>query len=194
MASDFVRIVLDSSTNEDKLIAIAGKHHWGLRQIIPRSGDQPAERIYATRDRATQIHWIEDHKIGVLYLYVQGPEALPIAQLLRKKLRHYSSSTIGESARDPNVAPAERRRALYHLALDRMGRGFDPETFDIYQRAMQDPDPLVRGSAVLGSAYLGWPQLAEPLRALATGSEPDESIRHDAALLVERLDRLAVRP
>jgi hypothetical protein len=191
MATDWVRIVLDNNENEDKLVALAGKNNWGIRKINARSGDQPAERIYATRDRATQIHWIEDHKIGANYIYVQGPETAAIDELLRKRLKHHSSSSIIERARDSKLAPADRRRALYHLALDKMERGFDQETFDIYSKAMSDPDPVVRGSAVLGSAYLGWPQLAEPMRALATASETDASIRKDAATLVGRLDELA---
>ena len=184
---DWVRIVLASDENEDKLVAVAGKNNWGLRKIIAKSENQPAERIYATRDRATQIHWIEDDKIGVVYLYVQGPEASSIEALLRKKLRNYSSASILERARDSTLEPGDRRQALYHLALDKMERGFDPETFDIYAKAMRDPDLYVRGSAVLGSAYLGWPQLAEPMRPLTTEAEPDKGIRKDAALLLSRL-------
>ncbi|MBA3462935.1 MAG: hypothetical protein H0T46_23470 [Deltaproteobacteria bacterium] len=193
MASDWARIVLDNRTVEDELVAIAGKNNWGLRDFNAKSGDQPAERIYATRDRATQIHWIDDHKIGVVYIYVQGPKTSKIERLLRQKLVHHPSKLILERARDAKLAPADRRDALYHLALDKMQHGFDQETFDIYKHAMQDPDPFVRGSAVLGSTYLGWPQLAEPMRALATADEPDESIRQDAATLVERLDKLGTK-
>src|SRR5262249_43857197 len=109
--------------------------------------------------------------------------------LLRKKLRNYSPTAIMDRARDPTLGSEDRRQALYHLALDKMERGFDQETFEIYSKAMRDPDPFVRGSAVLGSAYLGWPQLAEPMRPLATSAEPDASVRKDAALLVERLDK-----
>jgi hypothetical protein len=192
MAAQWARIVL-GEPNENELVAIAGKNNWGLRNFNAKTADQPAERIYATRDRATQIHWIDDHKIGVVYIYVQGAETSQVEALLRAKLAHYSSKTIVERARNVTLAPADRRDALYHLALDKMDRGFDQETFDIYKRAMQDPDPFVRGSAVLGSAYLGWPQLAEPMRLLATTAEPDESIRKDAATLVDRLDDLQKR-
>ena len=66
-----------------------------------------------------------------------------------------------------------------------MDRDFDEETFELYASALADPDPGVRGGAVLGSAYLGWPQLAGPLRALA--NDPDVSIRNDDALLLSRL-------
>lgn len=127
-----------------------------MRDFNPKSGDQPAERIYATRDCATQIHWIDDHKIGVVYIYVQGPETSKIETLLRQKLVHRPSKLILERARDAKLPTADRREALYHLALDKMDRGFDLETFVIYKAAMQDPDPFVRGSAELDSAYLGW--------------------------------------
>jgi hypothetical protein len=190
MGAQFVRIVLDDSTRENALVAVAGKNHWGLRSWNAASGDQAAERIYATRDRATQIHWIEDHKLGVNYLYVQGAEVSRIEELLRTKLKHFTRASILMRARDLSLDPVERRRALYHLALDKMGRGFDQETFDIYERAMGDPDPFVRGSALLGAAYLGWPQLAGPMRPLAGPGEPDEAVRKDAATLVERLEKL----
>lgn len=191
MAAHWIRVLLDSRTEEKELVAIGGKNNWSLVKINAKSEDQPAERIYATRDRATQIHWIEDHRLGVNYIYVQGPDTNQVELLLRKTLRHYPSKIILQRAHDPKLGPDARQSALYDLALDKMERGFDQETFDIYVKAMRDPDPVVRRSAILGSAYLAWPELAEPLRPLATSAEPDASVRKDAALLVARLDELA---
>jgi len=191
MSNLFARVVLGPSSDEGKLVAVGGKDNWSLVQINRATPTQPAERIYATRDRATQIHWIEDHKLGVTYVYVQGSDTARIEQLLRRKLQHHPSAAIMKRARDPTLGPEERQYALFYLALDKMDRGFDQETFDIYAQAMRDPDPFVRGSAVLGSAYLAWPQLAAPMRGLASADEPDESVRRNAALLVGRLDKLA---
>ncbi len=191
VTADRLRVVIDNSVSESALISLAGRNHWGIVRRIARSGDQPAEYIYGTRDRASFIHWIEDHKIGVNYILVTGPETPRIAQVLRAKLPHFGSGYIIRRARDHALGSEDRRVALYHLALDKMEHGFDQETFDIYARAMRDPDPFVRGSAVLGSAYLGWPQLAEPLRALASPDEPDASIRVDATILVWRLGNRA---
>lgn len=189
--TDRIRIVPESDFTEETLYPLLVEHNWWIRRRIPRKGDQPLEAIYGTEDQHTNIHFIIDHKIGVNYLLVSGPDAAQVAEALRKKVFHYTSSEIVERARDANLAPTDRRRALYFLALDKMEHGFDQETFDIYSKATADPDPLVRGAAVLGSAYLGWPQLAAPLRPLTGAGEPDESIRNDAAMLVERLDQLA---
>jgi hypothetical protein len=193
-ATDRIRIIPESGFTEETLYPLFVEHNWWIRRRIPRKSDQPLEAIYGTEDQHTNIHFIIDHKIGVNYLLVSGPDAAQVAEALRKIVFHYTSGEIIERARDTNLAPADRRRALYFLALDKMEHGFDQETFDIYSKAIRDPDPLVRGSAVLGSAYLGWPQLADPMRALAGPGEPEESIRNDAAMLVERLEQLASSP
>lgn len=164
------------------------------RRRIGRDGDQPEEYIFSTRDKKTFIHWIEDHKIGVNYILVKGAETAPIAKILRANFLNFTSEDIYERARDNNASPEDRRLALYHLALDKMEHGFDKDTFEIYKQAMSNADAVVRGSAVLGSAYLAWPQLAEPMRPLAGPGEPDKSIQKDARLLVERLDKLSAAP
>jgi hypothetical protein len=191
MRTDRVRIIPQPSLTEDALYPLLVEHDWWIKRRIGRSGDQPSEYIYGTEDARTDIHFIMDHKIGVKYLLVSGPNALASAKLLRERLIHYPSGEIIERAHDPELAPEDRRRALYFLALDKMEHGFDQVTFDIYSKAMADPDALVRGSAVLGSAYLGWPQLADPMRPLAGPEEPDESIRNDAARLIATLTRRA---
>jgi hypothetical protein len=183
-----VRIVPEKGFREDALYPLLVAHDWSIKRRIAQDGDQPREYIYGTEDANTNIHFIMDHKIGVDYLLVSGPDAQRIANTLRSKLFHYHSEEIVDRAREPNLSPADRRRALYHLALDKMDHGFDQESFDIYCTAMRDADPFVRASAVLGAAYLGWPELADPLRPLATSAEPDELIRRDAATLVQRLD------
>jgi hypothetical protein len=191
MRADRVRIVLDPKGSEHDLDPLIVKYRFWDRRRIGRNGDQPREYIFGTEYEDTNIHYIFDHKLGVNYLLVKGPEAAQIAQLLREDLFQESPPSIMRRAREANLPPAERRRALYNLALDKMEHGFDQETFDIYTKALKDPDPFVRASAVLGSAYLAWPELAEPLRPLSTDAEPDETIRKDAALLVGRLDALA---
>ena len=138
---------------------------------------------------ATDVHWIEDRKAGVRYLVVQGPETKQIVELLEDQLDYLSSETIMEEARDTTAATDRRGVALYNLALDKMDRGFDMATFEIYAAAMRDASAVVRGAAVIGSAYLGWKRLAEPLRPLTTDSEPDKAIREDAKLLLARLEK-----
>ena len=101
---------------------------------------------------------------------------------------NWRSRGIIERARKPDLSREDRLEVLYHLALDKMDHGFDKETFDVLSKALKDPDSYVRASALLGSAYLAWPQLADPVRPLATNAEPDEGIRKDAALLLPRLE------
>lgn len=193
MRADRVRIVLDSSVTEDDLDPFfVDPYNWMIKERIAQKGDQPREYIYGTEDLKNDIHFISDHKIGVKYLLVSGPDAKHIEQYLREsRLLSWHPDAIIERARDSKLSREDRRQALYHLALDKMERGFDQETLDIYSKAMTDADSFVRASAVLGSAYLAWPQLAKPLRPLATDAEPDAGIRKDAALLVGRLDALA---
>lgn len=194
MASDRVRVVLADGVVEDQLIALAEKHKWWVHDRHAQKDEQPAEYIYVTRDGGSFLHWIEDHKLGVNYILVKGPATSEIVPILREKLSNYSPPYIMKRARETELSAMERRMALYHLALDKMDHGFDQETFELYSKAMRDPDPIVRASAVLGSAYLGWPQLADPMRPLAGTGEPDDTIRNDAALLIQRLDQLASSP
>jgi hypothetical protein len=182
MDPERVRLVLDNNVSEDELTALAGKHDWWMKRRIGRSGDQPQEYIYSTDDGATDLHFIQDHKIGVNYILVKGPAVAEVVSLLVESLEHYDPGDIREGAKN-EMGHDDRRRSLYHLALVMMDHGFDPEVFAIYKKALADASPIVRGAAVLGSAYLGWPELAEPLGALAGSSEPDDSIRNDAAVL-----------
>lgn len=186
MTGERIRVVLDDRVVENDLTALASKQRWRIRRRIARSGDQPAEYIYTTRDGATDLHFIQDHKIGVTYILVKGRDAARIAGAVSAGLRHHEPAMIRARAQRATEA-MDRRRSLYHLALIAMDRAVDPEVLEIYQRALVDPDPLVRGSAVLGSAYLGWGELAGPVGALAGPAEPDPGIRRDAALLAGRL-------
>jgi hypothetical protein len=194
MVTDRVRVIVGDGVTETQLVKLAGRHTWWIHSRHASRGEEPTEYIYRTNDGGSFLHWIVDPKLGVTYILVKGPATPQIVEILRESLPFYSSGYIMKRAREADLSPADRREALYHLALNKMEHGFDQDTFDIYSKAMCDPDPIVRGSAVLGSAYLGWPELAEPMRPLATSAEPDESIRHDAALLVGRLDKLAGTP
>lgn len=190
MKSERVRVVLSNTVSEDQLTALSDKHDWWIRRRIARNGDQPEEYIYSTDDKRTDLHFIQDHKIGVNYILVQGPDAEEIAPILAKNLLSFDADEIWTAAREVGSSN-NYRRALYHLALISMDHGFDREVFEIYEKAMQHSDAIVRGAALLGSAYLGWPELAAPVRRLAGDDEPEESIRQDAALLASRLEKLA---
>lgn len=185
-----VRIILERGFIDKDLAPYVVENNWDVLRRLRQNGDQPREYIYGTEDGATTIHLIFDHKLGVTYLLISGPEAPQISDMLNMRLIHESPPAIMRRARETNLSPVQRRDALYNLALDKMEHGFDQETFDLYCKALNDPDPFVRASAVLGSAYLAWPELADAIRPLATDAEPDEQIRRDAALLVSRLDAL----
>lgn len=190
MNGERVRVVLGDDVVEDDFTSVAGANRWRIRRRIERNGDQPEEYVYTTRDGATDLHFIQDHKIGFTYILVKGPAASQIVPILTENLRHYDPADVREGARN-EMSSEERRSSLYLLALMTMDRGFDGEVFEIYEKAMQHPDAIVRGAALLGSAYLGWPELAAPVRKLANVDELDESIRQDALLLAGRLEKLA---
>jgi hypothetical protein len=186
-----VRIVLDDHVTEDALTAVASDKQWMISRRTEREGDQPNEFIYSTQPGSggTDIHWIEDHKIGVNYILVQGPETKKVVEILHDKLDYLSSETILEEARDSEATPNKRGIALYNLALDKIEGGYDKETFDLFVSALTEKSATVRGAAVLAIAYLGWPQFIDSLRPLSTDSESDESVREDAALLLRRLEK-----
>ena len=57
MAANWVRVLLAANTQEKELVAIGGKNNWSLVKINAKSDNQPAERIYQTKDGATQVTW-----------------------------------------------------------------------------------------------------------------------------------------
>lgn len=189
MGTPRVRVVLSNTVIEDHLTRLADKYDWWLRRRIARNGDQPEEYVYSTDDKRTDMHFVQDHKIGVNYILVQGPDAEAVASILTSNLLSFDADTIWAAARE-GESPTNTPRALYHLALISMEHGFNREVFETFQQAMRSSDAVIRGAALLGSAYLGWPELAAPVRKLAGTEEPDETIRRDAALLAGRLEKL----
>ena len=99
MSSSYVRIVLDDDVVENDLTALTGANNWWLKDRIARSGDQPWEYIYGTGDENTNLHWIEDHKVGVKYIVVNGPASAKVASVLRDNLEHFPADYIQNQAR-----------------------------------------------------------------------------------------------
>jgi hypothetical protein len=179
-----IRVVLGDIVDTKSYAPIVVRFKW--RNYDQEADDDHHEWIYCTDDEANWMHFVEDFKIKIKYMLLIGPRAEEFEQLLRATVSNWPRDQILERAHKPK-SRADRCKILYVLAIDTIERGFDQETFGIYSNALADSDSLIRKAAVLGASYLRWPQLAEPLRLLATNVEKDEAIREEAAVLLKKL-------
>ena len=89
--------------------------------------------------------------------------------------------------------PGERMRTLMRMVLSVNGTpaGFDSEIHEQMVKAAHDPDPRLRDTAVLATAYVAWPQLRIMLRELAE-HDPHPEVRQDAAGALRTYDSAGV--
>ena len=188
MGANRIRVVLGDTVDTKSYAPLVVRLNWrNYEQIVP-DDDSRHEWVYCTDDKANWIHYVEDYTLKVKYMLLIGPRAEQFEQAIRKSVSNWPRSMILERAHSPNLSRTDRREALYVLAIDTIERGIDQETFDIYSKALADSDSFIRKAAVLGASYLAWPQLAEPLRPLATKAEKNEAIRKEATSILKKLE------
>lgn len=78
---------------------------------------------------------------------------------------------------------------LYKLGVAAAGKP-DAKVASAFERALSDEDATVRHAAIVAAGYLGWQELRALLKKLAAEDE-DESVRKDAALMLESLEQHA---
>jgi hypothetical protein len=169
------RVVLSPGVSRDAFHDAALAREWRLARVIdPPDRSHPYEEIWLSPDERTAIHLMEDDMVGVTYALLDGERPEDHSAQIEEDLE-----TIGASRATDwlnGAAASERVAAVSHLAVAADPHGADPDALAAYSAALADPDPAVRAAAAIGAAYLVWPELREPLQALAE-NDPDAEVR-----------------
>ncbi len=183
------RIPIAESVQRDDVVLAAYKLPLDMNNFIEGNDTRPTEIIYNVRAKPTYLHYIEDAFLGFPYIAVSGENADDLAKRVAEHVQFVSRADVARGfAALPTDATA-LSRLLGHAFLLAPPQ-FDPE-FDAYFRVgFTHPSPDVRRKAVVGVGYVGWPELAKPLRELAE-NDPDADVRRDARAMLNALEEKA---
>lgn len=190
LTTPVTRIVPKGRVDDDDLASLAGDMNWLLARVIEGDAKTPAEFIVSTQDRGTFVHWIKDPKTGLVYLAVLGDKREEVAAVVRDNFESFSLAEAVDRAKAA-TGRADRMRAIYQLAL-LAPDAVDDQIFDIFRSFATDSDAELRGAMILAVSYVGWPRFTELLTPLAE-TDPDDSVRQDAATLIEAMKKYPAR-
>lgn len=184
--SEIRRIPIAESVQRDDVVRAAYGLNLDMNNFIEGNESRPTEIIYNVRGENTFLHYIEDAFLGFPYIAVSGENADDLAERVAEQVAFVSSDEIARAFASPPTDPSALKRLLGHAFL-LAPRQFDAR-FDAYFRTgFTHAAPDVRRQAVVGVGYVGWPQLAEPLRDLAE-NDPDPDVKRDAKAMLNALE------
>lgn len=178
------RLVLDSSVTEEKFYPIAKIQGWLWWKTIEEMKDHPREVIFATLDKKTSVHFVDDSYLETRFLIFRGAEASAAHARALEVVAHRPDEEVLEAAK----AAAGEARADSLLALAAIAAQLDRgRVVEAFRVAALAREPMVRRAAIVAMGYMGWPELRELAEAMAA-SDPDQGIREDASALLEGYD------
>jgi hypothetical protein len=184
--SDVRRIPIAESVEKDDVVQAAYELNLDINNRIEGSETRPKETIYNVRGKPTFLHYIEDTFLGFPYIAVSGENANELAERVAKHIQLVSREDLVRGFAASPSDPVALKRLLGHAFLLAPTQ-FDPK-FDAYFHAgFTNKSPEVRRLAVVGVGYVGWPELAKPLRDLAE-NDPDADVRRDARAMLNALE------
>jgi hypothetical protein len=163
---------------------------WRNTRVIHGTRTKPEETVYATTYPNTTVHRIEDPRIDVEYLAIAGDHMELVRDQLVAIREFLSLEEVLAGARRAK-SPDHRIEAIYCLAL-LAPDAFDASIFDVFSTYWRDDDARARDATVVATAYVGWPEFAEPLERLR-GSDPDAKVRKHAAVMVRDMKKYPPR-
>jgi hypothetical protein len=185
------RIVLDPGMPEDTFHRYSYLKDWLLTAAIDQDpeADQPARVVSRDPKTSTVITYVDDQRIGLRYVLIDGKAEERIADDL------YRSSEIKTISRDRIrqmlTKPKDREElilGLRHLAVVAPS-SFEQESFDFFSRALNHRDPEVRHAAVQLISYPGWPEFKPKVQEMMLKDRhPD--VREVAASLLRGYDQV----
>lgn len=180
-----MRVALKGDVSREDVENLAWDLDWLLAEMADPSGDRPYEDVWATADERTAIHYIEDPVLELSYLVVEGGDVDAVVDQIRGAVGTYTPQEALEALRMASSRD-EKIEAIYLLAI--ASGNEDNEVLTALSKAAEDKDADVRHSVVVATGYLGWRQLRVLLERMRDGDQT-QSVRDDAALMLEALDR-----
>lgn len=180
------RIPIAEDVQLDDVVRAAYRLNLDINNYIDGNETRPRETIYNVRGEQTYLHHIDDEFLGFSYIAVSGVKADDLAERIAEEIQTVSREDVACAFLSAPTDTKAFKRLLGHAYLV-APRQFDPE-FNAYFRAgFTHESPVVRRQAVVGVGYVGWPELATPLRELAE-NDPDADVRRDARAMLNALE------
>ncbi|PUB21620.1 HEAT repeat protein [Promicromonospora sp. AC04] len=179
------RLVPQESLGREGIELHASRNGWTLVDAGAQDGE-PFEQIWVPADLEAGIHWVEDDLFKVSYLAVEGPDAERMVASLRAELPLHTVTSLTEAGSQGSDA---LMKALRMLGIQCVGQPFDADSLALLRRALADPEPMVRRTALLAASIMDWPEL-EVLLEHVSLHDDDALVRDEAA---ETLDILRAR-
>lgn len=178
-----MRLLLKDGVHTEVVKQLAARH-WFLWNRIEALGDQPLVYEWATNPAECRIRYVDDHRLGLRWLDIEGARVEPTVELVR------GSGLVCEKEEVVALCSAARTEpegiwAAYKLAVLAV-TGFDAELFGCFGDLANHRSQAVRRAVVYAMEQARWRELlgiAEPMAE----DDPDENVRASAAAFLRSM-------
>ena len=177
------RLVLKPDVAESDFELLCWEQNW----LIVEMGEEEAGAhvdIWRTGDGATEIHYVRDLPIGLVYVTLRGDGVDVVERRIRERLHVWSLPEALDTLRDA-ADPEQKRASVYVIALTATSEQ-EREVIEAMGAIARDSDPTLRRSFVEAVGYVPWPALLRLVEELRD-TDPAPEVRRDASVLMDGL-------
>jgi hypothetical protein len=173
--------VLKPDASRDAIDDAMRAGSWRLTNVLLGGQARPPQLIFSRAEGSAHAYVIEDARLGVTYLSIQGGDSLAALAQLRRALPCYGP-TDHEALVD---APGDAERIL-GLALVALQVPASEQVDDWLLGGLRDASAQVRAAALTAATYAPRPALLPGLMAIEHG-DSEAGLRHAAGQVVSAL-------
>lgn len=186
-----VRVLLENGVTVDEVYQFAYRRDYFVHQVGDRRKGQPAEDIWRTMDQRAWLHLVDDTHVHLRYLTIRGGDVDAIAAAAAEEMRVVAPSTALAGLKDAGERIGAIVYAIYVVAvasssLPKAARQRSA-VIAALNRSLKHEDADVRRAVIVGTGYLGWPELRSALERVER-TDADEAVRKDAKLMLQSFD------
>lgn len=152
------------------VVDVADENGWPEVERFEQSEKQLEESVFLLPDGETTLRAINDHFVDVIIASVVGPAQDQVVSKLRARRDAVDAAVLWQWAESD--VPAQRGFALRAFAAT-CDLVPDSKVMSLYERALKDPDPMVRKALVDAIGRTGWDSLWPLVEKLADTKDPD---------------------
>jgi len=178
------RLLLGAGVSTEAVKQLAARH-WFLWNRIERDDEQPLMYEWATNPDQCRIRYIDDHRLGLRWLDITGPNPEGVIAIVRKNLPIENQTSVVAACSSAKTEE-EGIWAAYKLAITAAATHFDPELFGAFGDLSNHRSARVRQAAVYAMEQARWRELSGIAEPMAE-DDPDEAVRARAAAFVKGL-------
>jgi hypothetical protein len=177
------RVVFFEPIPPEEFASFADAQGWEYDGAVEATEDQPEEYVWLLDD-GTQVHWINDPGLHLVYALVVGGDTFAPETRIRVAFDGYTIDEAVSRFADAEDWP-DRVSALSAVAAT-APEEYHQQTFDAISSGLTDENEVVRHKSVLAVFYARWPQFLPLLEKIAA-DDPYEEARRVAAIAVDAL-------